>query len=782
MLPMTAIWSQKTYTATRLERTPVLDGLADDRCWQQIAPTDMALTSIPVFGLPALPSTVRLFYTADALYVAATFSGSAPRRDRSQRDNTGFADWFSIGLDTWDDDQNAFVFTVTAAGIQAETSVGSNTADSNWDAVWQSVVAQQADGWSVEIRLPFTALRFPVQHEQHWGLQFSRFNNGTLSTWNPRQPLIGDEILQYGALEGLQGIRQDRRLSAEVLGSVDQAYTDKDSVGQGFGRATLGIDGRIGFGSNATLDVALLPGTTASWLDHVLHPLEKKISVDWLNNDPLPAPRQLLAEGSSIFSKNEIWLDYPRAGTRQVPLAPGEYFGKYNYSKVWTTAKFTTRLPGKVNVGVYSALMGPANAVIITYPDLGPSVEQTRPVSGVNNYTVLTIEKALANNSWISLANAGLWGHQPFSNNLSALNFQLRERSNRYQIAGNVQANAPEVNDSTYRSRVQYQFSAAKVNGAWTWRLAHEHSAAISSDILNADPLFPYLQYAYSYSSAELHYRDFTSHAGRQNTTVSLRLNKRWPEQTAAFTPLNLQASISTLTQRFQRWAVTFSSDLEKGVRTYVFNNDLALSRYVSPYLQTTLSFRSDTRKRFNYQLIMRAGSNLVREEAGLETNALLYWAMSSKFRLSSENTWSFSARATAPLFFTLTPGYYLLEYDQLRINNGWTLNWYCTRSFNVYAQVNWQLVKNQKERALEVTPDGRSIPSDVPITHFPRHFDREAGIGGQWFFAPISQLRFQFYQDLNRTGFLDNNGLTSYPSAAAQTTLASLAFIYWLQ
>ena len=595
-LSFVPLWSQKTYTAAQLSTVPVLDGIPDDSCWSRVSPLAIALTSRPVFGQPALPSTVRLFYTDDALYVAATFSGSVPRPDGSQRDATETADWFSIGLDTWDDDQNAFVFTITAAGVQSESRVGSNEATPNWDAIWQSAVAQQDSGWSVEIRLPFTALRFPVRAEQHWGAQFSRYDrrSGTLSTWSPQQPLIQDAVLQYGALEGLRNIPQHRRLSAEINSQLDQSssYTE-NNFSYSTTQATLGIDGRWGINSASTLDIAFLPSTSFYRnFDQCVFCADQLTR--WQQNVPLLMHRQLPQEERPMFDKSEIFWEIPTLDYRNADLSFGETLIKYNRSKIWTSAKFSTRLPGNVGVGVYTTFFSPSSVEVLPITDPGSASPETRPITSMANYTLITVEKALRNNSWISLTNAGTWGKlPPFTNNLSSLAFQLREPGNQYQLAGSVQVNVPELNDTFQKAGSQYRFSVAKVNGPWTWRLSQEKNKAILHDILNADPSFPNDHY-YSNSIGELSFRDFRPQGWRQNTQFAFQINKKWRQAPGNFNPLSALASISVLNQHFQFLSIILKSDLQKKPASVLLcKQPPTYSRLISlPVLAVLLSFR----------------------------------------------------------------------------------------------------------------------------------------------------------------------------------------------
>ncbi len=92
-------------------------------------------------------------------------------------------DYFSVFFDTYHDRQNGFQFTVTAVNVQSDAKLGPGMelefgeyGDNTWDAVWASKVGMKADGWVVEMRIPYISLRFAKKDIQNWGLNLMRFN------------------------------------------------------------------------------------------------------------------------------------------------------------------------------------------------------------------------------------------------------------------------------------------------------------------------------------------------------------------------------------------------------------------------------------------------------------------------------------------------------------------------------------------------------------------------------------------------------------------------------
>ena len=135
-------------------------------------------------------------------------------------------DYFSVFFDTYNDHQNGFQFLVTSANVQTDARLGPNLGgdfgeygDKTWDAVWESKVQMKADGWVVEMRIPYISLRFAKKDMQNWGIQFLRFirRNNESSFWNPVDPNVNGFVNQFGIYNGLKDIQPPLRLKFFTL-------------------------------------------------------------------------------------------------------------------------------------------------------------------------------------------------------------------------------------------------------------------------------------------------------------------------------------------------------------------------------------------------------------------------------------------------------------------------------------------------------------------------------------------------------------------------------------
>lgn len=193
--------SDRSYEAHRLQGIVRIDGKLTDPAWQLADIASKFIQNEPLPDAPVSQQTeVRMLYDDNALYIAAMLYDSAPDsilhqlsdRDRFWGVN---ADQFRIGFDTYHKQQEGYVFALSAAGVQSE----SFNNDDAFDAVWESAVQLTDSGWSLEIRIPYSQLRFPEVPEQTWGLQFARMIRRTreYDQWSPVRRDIQNPLLDW---------------------------------------------------------------------------------------------------------------------------------------------------------------------------------------------------------------------------------------------------------------------------------------------------------------------------------------------------------------------------------------------------------------------------------------------------------------------------------------------------------------------------------------------------------------------------------------------------------
>lgn len=258
--------------ATAVRGSPKVDGLLDDLAWDAATPVSGFRRDFPSDGKPAADDTeVRILYDDQALYVGARLHarpGTVSRR-LSRRDSfTIFNDVFFVLIDAHHDHSTAAVFGVTPAGERRDAMQTNDggALDMSWDPVWAAKTTIDSLGWNVELRIPFSQLRFALEEDAVWGIQFRRDIRSAAEavdwSWSPRtEPGASSK---YGHLAGLADIPKPGRL--ELLpytlaqGQFRQGANPADPFDDG-SRTTgaLGADLKYGLGSALTLTATVNP-------------------------------------------------------------------------------------------------------------------------------------------------------------------------------------------------------------------------------------------------------------------------------------------------------------------------------------------------------------------------------------------------------------------------------------------------------------------------------------------------------------------------------------------
>jgi hypothetical protein len=274
-VPPQAAVPKKTYTASRVNpRVPVIDGKLDDAVWAESGWEGGFIQRQPYEGRPPSEQTeFKILYDDKAVYVAVRAHDTKPgqierrlaRRDKSDGDTV------SVALDSMFDHLTAYVFTVNAAGVKADQLLVndgmsmSDEEDMSWDPIWDADAAVAPDGWTAEMRIPFSQLRFGNKDEHVWGLQVHRFlfRLSETSEWQPIPRSAPGYVHLFGELRGLRGLTAPHQIEIMPY-SVGRLETYRrvaaNPFAPGSGRALFGgVDGKVGVTSDLTLNFTAYP-------------------------------------------------------------------------------------------------------------------------------------------------------------------------------------------------------------------------------------------------------------------------------------------------------------------------------------------------------------------------------------------------------------------------------------------------------------------------------------------------------------------------------------------
>jgi hypothetical protein len=248
-----------------------IDGRIDDAAWASAPVTKGFVQSEPGEGIPPSRDTeVRILFDDDAMYVAARMwdHPDSIQKQLLRRDERGpFMDWFGFSIDPERDGRTGYAFRVNAMGVQQDLFMSEDTQeDGAWNAVWESAVGHDDQGWTVEARLPLSQIRYESTADaQTWGLNMHRRRAvvAELSHYSLESRRINGLVSQFGSMAGVHVPASVRRIEARpyLLSSFHNGPTtagDPFFDGNDLG-ARLGSDFRVGLGSAFTLDATVNP-------------------------------------------------------------------------------------------------------------------------------------------------------------------------------------------------------------------------------------------------------------------------------------------------------------------------------------------------------------------------------------------------------------------------------------------------------------------------------------------------------------------------------------------
>ncbi len=256
-------------TAARTRLAPTIDGVLDEEAWNAAEVISDFIQSQPDPGRLATERTeVRILYDDHALYIGAVCYDGDPGGyviQSMERDfpslSTRDADIFGFTLDTFLDRKNSFIFSINPLGAyrDGQTFDDSRSEDFGFDVPAEVETFLRDDGWSVEVRIPWSGLRYDAgRDEQVFGLNIQRRvrRRNEDSYWAPvqrRDPV--HRMSKAGTLHGIRGLPASRNLAAKPYLSVDRQAGSMLAAGAAGTGHGLGGDLKYGVTPGLTLDL-----------------------------------------------------------------------------------------------------------------------------------------------------------------------------------------------------------------------------------------------------------------------------------------------------------------------------------------------------------------------------------------------------------------------------------------------------------------------------------------------------------------------------------------------
>jgi hypothetical protein len=464
--------------AVRTTEKIVIDGLINDSAWKKAPVASEFVEFRPNIGkkeADANKTEVRILYDNSAIYVSG-FCHESSRDSISTelvgRDIVGANDFVGVLFDTYNDKINGFGYYVTPLGEQYDAKYSSTGEDDTWNSVYFSEARIVDGGWTFEMRIPYSAIRFGNKSPQDWGLNITRRRkkSGQQFMWNPLDPNINGLFIQAGLWTNVENIKPPLRLSLSPYFSVYANHYpyNRGDIKNWNSLINGGMDVKYGINQSFTLDMTLIPDFGQVQSDNQvlnLTPFEVKYN----------EYRTFFTEGTELFSKGNLFYSRRIGGAplhhdeAESKLNPNEKLVKNpSETKLINATKISGRTSSGLGIGVFNAITSPQYAVAEDINKVKRKIE----TGSLTNYNIVVLDQALKHNSSISFINTNVMRSGPdYDANVSAFLFDLYDKNVNYNFWGKVGMSQlmGYKPDKGNLNGYNHNVSFGKMKGSFTW-------------------------------------------------------------------------------------------------------------------------------------------------------------------------------------------------------------------------------------------------------------------------------------------------------------------------
>jgi hypothetical protein len=360
-----------------------LDGILDEAVWEEVPWTTDFLQNQPNNGAaPHQQTSFKIAYDEKFLYIGYRAHDVAPDSIvewMSRRDEFP-GDWVEINIDSYHDLRTAFSFTISASGVRGDEFISNNgdNWDDSWNPIWFAKTNIDSDGWTAEVKIPFSQLRYGDEPEKVWGIQVQRlmFRKQERSTWQLIPQNGKGWVSQFGELHGLKDVPSQRQIEIAPYG-VAKLETYKKEAGNPFAdgrdaKLSAGVDGKVAVTSDLILDFTINPDFGQVEAD------PSRVRIDGFQN--------FFEERRPFFIESRNIFDYQLTGSaaggdydsdllfysRRIGgsphgypnLADGEYAKLPQRTSILGAAKFSGKTKDGLSIGILESITQRENAEI----------------------------------------------------------------------------------------------------------------------------------------------------------------------------------------------------------------------------------------------------------------------------------------------------------------------------------------------------------------------------------------------------------------------------------
>ncbi|MDC0204509.1 carbohydrate binding family 9 domain-containing protein [Flavobacteriales bacterium] len=742
---------KKVYNIKKVQNPPKIDGNLSDRVWTKINIANNFSQISPNNGTPERQhqkTEVKICYDSKNIYFGVMMHDNAPDsilRELSRRDeeNKNY-DAFGIWLEPFNDSQVEYNFMVTAAGVQIDRKFSKTGIDKTWDAVWNSAVNINNNGWVVEFSIPFSQLRFPEEN-QSWAINMAREIRRYRETysWNPIDVNYDDFALQAGLIEGIEDVNSPLRLSFMPYASVYADMYDGETTFP----YNYGIDLKYGINESFTLDMTLIPdfGQVASDAMVLnLSPFEVKYE----------EKRQFFNEGTELFNKGEDM-----------------FYSRRLQDDLLNASKVTGRTKNGLGIAILNAVTNKTNEDPLT------------------NYNVMIFDQAFGNSSSVSLMNTHMVQNGIGKDaSVTGLFTRINNKKNTRVYVGKLKM-SQEFEGSNLTKGFSGMLAVGKMNGNYKFDLY----TIFEDDKYNPNDL------GFLYSNNEitngisLSYHQFNENKKFVNSNISTSINHQTLFTDQKFVNLELAASARITLKNYTTISIrTNINPYEKNDFYEARTGDLTHPLKRSKSIAGGGWFSTDYRKRLAIDIGAGGVLNPLYKGYGYNYRISPRWRIndniSLRYVLSIKNRYNdigFVINDTSGLFIEPPQvDYIFAKRNTYMITNVLSTNYIVNNKIDLSVKLRYHMdqVKNLEFNALG--NDGYLNKSNYIGEHNINYTTWTSDIAFNWWFAPGSQMSLVWKNAIdNQKNILINHWTDNVEesfSLAKQNSL-SLKVIYYL-
>ncbi|MFT4697545.1 MAG: hypothetical protein ACI9SJ_000673 [Flavobacteriaceae bacterium] len=571
---------KKSLNIVRTDKAPKIDGVLDDDAWQNVEVATDFIQFRPEMGVTLKPhqkTIVKMTYDDDAIYVAAYLMDKPEdiQKQLTSRDNFGNSDFFGVMLNPNNDAQNDTEFFVFSTGTQADAiATPSNGEDFGWSAVWDSAVKIVDDGWIVELKIPYRALRFSNDEVQTWGIQFHRrFRlDNSQYTWNAIDRTKGNIGLYHGVLNGITNISPPTRLNF---------YPFVSGILNDFGGTTendlkVGLDLKYGITENFTLDATLIPDFSQTAFDNVtlnLGPFEQTFGEQ----------RQFFKEGVDLFNKGDLFFSR-RIGNDPIGLndvydeliSTGdineEVLENPEEVKTLNAVKISGRTKKGLGIGFLNAITEKTKARIRTTEYIrnentdaildSTITYRSRVTEPLANYNLFIIDQQFNGNSSVSLINTNVTRNGSFrDSNVTGVLADISTKKNTFNVRGQIKmSNVNLPGEENLKTGYSTFFMIRKISGKF--RYSFDHSSANTDYDIN--DLGLNFRNNFNNFGIDASYQIFEPTEKLNNFRINTWLNYRMLYKPSSYTGANAGINLNAQTKKLMWFGGNINFEIGK--------------------------------------------------------------------------------------------------------------------------------------------------------------------------------------------------------------------------